>query len=78
MIHFVEANMGIITLNMGLQRATTDTHTGYFKAGAMTQDLIWEQYGYPVELKTLLEGNSYGMILEAMPGHTNYPADGAA
>ena len=67
MIDFVEANMGIITLNMRLQRATTDTHTGYFKAGAMTQDLIWEQYGYPVELKTLLEGNSYGMILEATP-----------
>ena len=33
----------------------------------MTQDLIWEQYAYPVELKTLLEGNSYQMILEATP-----------
>jgi beta-lactamase class C len=67
MIHFVEANMGLINLNVELQRAITDTHTGYFKAGVMTQDLIWEQYAYPVELKTLLEGNSYQMILEATP-----------
>jgi beta-lactamase class C len=67
MIHFVEANMGMIKLNGELQRAITDTHTGYFQAGVMTQDLIWEQYAYPVELKTLLEGNSYQMILEATP-----------
>jgi beta-lactamase class C len=67
MIHFIEANMGMIELNVELQRAITDTHTGYFKAGVMTQDLIWEQYSYPVELKTLLEGNSYQMILEATP-----------
>jgi beta-lactamase class C len=57
----------MIKLNAELQRAITDTHTGYFKAGVMTQDFIWEQYAYPVELKTLLEGNSYQMILEATP-----------
>jgi beta-lactamase class C len=67
MIRFVEANMGMIKLNAELRRAITDTHTGYFKAGVMTQDLVWEQYAYPVELKTLLEGNSYQMILEATP-----------
>jgi beta-lactamase class C len=33
----------------------------------MTQDLIWEQYSYPVELKTLLEGNSPEMILDPSP-----------
>ena len=57
----------MINLNVELQRAIMDTRTGYFKAGVMTQDLIWEQYAYPVELKTLLEGNSYQMILEATP-----------
>jgi beta-lactamase class C len=33
----------------------------------MTQDLIWEQYPYPVALKTLLEGNSPAMIFDATP-----------
>jgi len=67
MIRFVEANMNLIKLDEKLQRAITDTHTGYFKAGVMTQDLIWEQYPYPVDLKTLLEGNSREMILRPTP-----------
>ena len=33
----------------------------------MTQDLIWEQYPYPVELKRVLAGNSSTMINEATP-----------
>ena len=67
LIHFVEGNMNLIKLDGKLQRAITDTHTGYFQTGVMTQDLIWEQYPYPVELKTLLEGNSSPMIFKANP-----------
>ncbi|HUA97805.1 MAG TPA: class C beta-lactamase [Terracidiphilus sp.] len=66
-IRFLEANMHLIQLDKKLQRAITATHTGYFKAGPMTQDLIWEQYQYPVALKTLLEGNSPAMIFNATP-----------
>jgi beta-lactamase class C len=67
MIRFVEANMKMGKLGEKLQRAITDTHTGYFKAGVMTQDMIWEQYAYPVDLKTLLQGNSYEMINKPTP-----------
>jgi beta-lactamase class C len=67
MIRWLEANMSELKLDAKLQRAISDTHTGYFKAGVMTQDLIWEQYPYPVELKTLLEGNSPAMIFDATP-----------
>src|SRR5205814_5041736 len=67
MIRFVEANMDSIGLDDKLQRAITATHTGYFKAGPMTQDLIWEQYPYPVPLKTLLEGNARKIIFNATP-----------
>ena len=67
MIRFVEENMNVVKLNGELQRAIMDTHTGYFNAGVMTQDLIWEQYPYPVALKTLLEGNSPEMIFDATP-----------
>ncbi|UXN65557.1 beta-lactamase [Phyllobacterium sp. A18/5-2] len=58
MIRFLEANMNMIKLDEKLQQAITDTHTGYFQVGAMTQDLLWEQYAYPVDLRTLLRGNS--------------------
>jgi len=67
MIRFVEINMNLIQVDEKLQRAIVDTHTGYFKAGPMTQDLIWEQYPYPVTLKALLDGNSSAMILNATP-----------
>jgi beta-lactamase class C len=59
--------MKLITLDPTLQQAITNTHTGYFKVGGMTQDLMWEQYPYPVQLQTLLEGNSSNVILNATP-----------
>ncbi|EIM99429.1 beta-lactamase/D-alanine carboxypeptidase [Paraburkholderia hospita] len=67
MLRFVEANMKQVELDAQLQRAITDTHTGYFQAGPMTQDLIWEQYPYPVALNSLMEGNAPAMALDATP-----------
>lgn len=67
MLRFVQENMNLITLDGTLQRAVTLTHTGYFQAGPMTQDLIWEQYAYPVTLDALLQGNSAAVILHPTP-----------
>jgi beta-lactamase class C len=67
MVRFVEANMGMFNLNEKLQRAIIATHTGYFRLGEMTQDLIGEQYSYPVDLKDLLAGNSVKISYEANP-----------
>lgn len=67
LLRFVEANMGMLPLDPEWQRALTDTHTGYFRIGAMTQDLVWEQYPYPVDLKTLLDGNGDRMSRQANP-----------
>jgi len=67
LLRFLDANMGLVKLSDDLQRAVVATHTGYFKAGVLTQDLIWEQYPYPVALKTLLEGNSLQMIFNPTP-----------
>lgn len=62
---YIEDNIDPKKLDSKIQRALTTTHTSFFKVGVMTQDLIWEQYPYPVELRTLLEGNSNSMIFEA-------------
>ena len=67
LLRFVEANMKMLELEEKWQRAITDTHTGYYRIGAMTQDLIWEQYSCPVALKDLLTGNSAEVILRANP-----------
>ena len=50
-----------------LREALAITRTGYFQAGVLTQDLVWEQVPYPITLHTLLEANSMRMILDAVP-----------
>lgn len=65
LLRFVEANLGLVELEPPLERALGDARTGYFQLGAMTQDLIWEQYPYPLALETLLEGNSSKMIQQS-------------
>jgi beta-lactamase class C len=67
LLRFVQANMKLIPIDARWQRAITSTHTGYFKAGPMTQDLIWEQYPYPVAQKALLAGNAPSMVVNATP-----------
>ena len=67
LVRFLEANMSLVPLDEPLRRAIAQTHTGYFQAGPMTQDLIWEQYPYPVALQTLLDGNSPSMIYNPTP-----------
>ena len=67
MLRFVQANMNLIPLDDQFQRAITNTHTGYFQSGVLTQDLIWEQYPYPVALHTLETGNSAAMVLNGSP-----------
>lgn len=73
LVRFVEANMDMLELDEKVQRAITDTHTGYFGVGKMTQALIWEQYPYSVDLKDLLAGNSPKIAYEANPVITIEP-----
>lgn len=65
MIRFVQSNMQAVPISPELQRVVDGTHTGYFKVEPFIQDLVWEQYQYPVEEKQLLAGNSEEVIYHA-------------
>ncbi|WP_280868807.1 class C beta-lactamase [Herbaspirillum sp. LeCh32-8] len=67
MLAFMRANMNPSLLEDTLSRAISGTHVGYYRTAQFTQDLIWEQYAYPVSLPTLLEGNSTKVIMEPTP-----------
>ncbi len=69
MTRFVQANMGDVQrIAASWQHALIATHTGYFNSRPLTQDqLIWEQYPYPVKLDVLQEGNAPKMIVDATP-----------
>jgi beta-lactamase class C len=66
LIQFINANMNLNKLDEKLQRAIIDTHTGYYNAREITQDLVWEQYPDTAELKQMVAGNSSAM-LDEMP-----------
>jgi len=65
LIRFIDINLQLVSVNEPLQRAVACTHTGYYKVGEFIQDLIWEQYPYPVTLNTLVAGNSAEVIYKS-------------
>lgn len=58
MVRYLEVNMGIGTVPEKVARALDATHVGYFRSGELIQDLIWEEYPYPVELDSIVAGNN--------------------
>ncbi len=64
LLRFVDANMNLARVDDTLRRAIVNTHTGYYRVGMMTQDLVWEQYRYPIPLSGLLQGSSDRVVLE--------------
>ncbi len=73
MIRYVDVNMGIAIVPGPVARAVDATHVGYFRAGEIVQDLIWEQYPYPVALDRMLAGNSPEMARSATPAKAIEP-----
>ena len=67
MVRLLEFNLKPGTLAPDLAAAIEKTHTGYFDTAYYTQDMVWEQYAWPVALKRLLDGNSAKMSLESQP-----------
>ncbi len=57
-LRFLLANMQLIEVESDLSKALIETHRSYYQVEQMTQDLIWEQFQYPVSLADLLLGNS--------------------
>jgi len=73
LIRFIEANIDPTKLDPQLGRAVADTQASYFTSGPITQDLIWEQYAYPVKLQALLQGNSPDMAYKTQPAQAITP-----
>jgi beta-lactamase class C len=67
LLRFVAAQLGLIEADPQLRRALTATHVGYFRAGPMTQALIWEWYPLPVSSADFSAGNNDDMVLRSNP-----------
>ncbi|MFJ5249742.1 cephalosporin-hydrolyzing class C beta-lactamase [Serratia liquefaciens] len=67
LIRYLDANMQVVKVGDPWRKALVATHTGYYRTGVFTQDLMWESYAYPEKLATLTEGNNAGMIMNGAP-----------
>lgn len=67
MVHLLELNLKPGALAPEFKAAIEKTHMGYFDTAYYTQDMVWEQYAWPVALKKLLDGNSAKISLESQP-----------
>ncbi|WP_244486774.1 class C beta-lactamase [Aurantimonas sp. Leaf443] len=67
MTRFLEANLGTIDLPEDVSAALAETRTGRFRTQYYVQDLVWEQYPWPVDLQRLKDGNSSAMALKPQP-----------
>jgi beta-lactamase class C len=74
MIRFIDAMMRPDDLAGTWRRAVAATQQGCFAAGPMTQDLVWEQYPWPIGLKRILAGNSDRMIYQTIPASRLTPS----
>jgi beta-lactamase class C len=61
MLRYLEANMGVGNVPPKVAQALAATRTGYFEAGPFIQDLIWEQYPWPVATEKVMAGNTLQM-----------------
>jgi len=73
LLRFVGAQLGLVEADPTLRRALAATHVGYFRAGPMTQALIWEWYPLPVSSADFSAGNSDDMVLKPNPVTRNDP-----
>ncbi|MFZ6759447.1 class C beta-lactamase [Undibacterium sp. Ji50W] len=67
LVQFIKANIGEMNLTPEFALALKNTHTGYFKAGGMTQSLVWELYPYPTDVAAVIEGSTDHMARDATP-----------
>lgn len=74
LLHFVQLQLQPAPRDAAVRQAISITQGGYFEVGAMTQGLGWERYPYPVNLETLLAGNSAAMIREPQATRPITPA----
>jgi len=74
MLDLLDIELGRTKISAPLKAAVDRTHEGQFKTATFTQDLIWEQYAWPVDLDTIVAGNSNDVIMKPQKADRIEPA----
>ncbi|MBB4189332.1 beta-lactamase class C [Sinorhizobium terangae] len=74
MLKLLDVELGNATVSPELKAAVERTREGQFRTAKFTQDMIWEQYPWPVDLETMVAGNGYDFILHPQKAERIKPA----
>lgn len=64
MLTFLDAQLDQREVPADIRTAIARTHEGQFRTAYFMQDMIWEQYEWPVDEKKLISGNAPDFILK--------------
>ncbi|WP_299845468.1 class C beta-lactamase [uncultured Roseovarius sp.] len=67
MLRYLDIQLGKVDITPEARDAIALTQQGQTRTDYYTQAMIWEQYRWPADLDTLLDGNSSKMALEGQP-----------
>ncbi|MDM9628176.1 class C beta-lactamase [Rhizobium sp. S152] len=67
MLTLLDVELGRGKASDEIRAAVRRTQEGQFRTEKFVQDMIWEQYPWPVALETMTSGNSYDFILKPQP-----------
>ncbi|SFT75156.1 class C beta-lactamase [Sedimentitalea nanhaiensis] len=67
LVRFLNLHLGHAEASGNLRTALERTRRGQGRTADYVQDMIWEQYPWPVNVEQMVRGNSYAYILEPQP-----------
>lgn len=67
LVRFLNLHLGHAEASGNLRTALERTRRGQGRTADYVQDMIWEQYPWPVSVEQMVRGNSYAYILEPQP-----------
>jgi beta-lactamase class C len=73
MLKVLDVELGRGEAPEDLRKAVERTQQGQYKTALFTQDMIWEQYPWPADLQTMIDGNGYDFILKPQPAEAINP-----
>jgi beta-lactamase class C len=74
MLKLLDVELGLGKVHPQLAAAVRRTQEGQLRAARFTQDMIWEQYAWPSDIKAVTSANSYDYILNPQKADKIMPA----
>lgn len=67
MLKFLDVELGVGPASAEMANAVQRTRQGQFKTAYFTQAMVWEEYPWPVNVDTMVAGNSPDFIMKPQP-----------